>query len=76
MLLSWVWVEQKDYRCYDPVSHHLRIFRHVVFLEHKLFNEVGKFCMLSFPPFTTLLEMPFFPSSTGDIFPESFSLES
>jgi hypothetical protein len=50
-------VEQKGYRCYDLVSHCLRISRHVVFWEHKLFHEVGKFSMPFFPPFTALLEM-------------------
>ena len=30
---------QKGYWCYDPVSHHLRIFRNVVFWEHRLFVE-------------------------------------
>jgi hypothetical protein len=68
-------VEQKGYRCYDPVSHRLRISRHVVFWEHKLFHEVGKFCMPAFPPFTTLLEMRLSHSTTGDICPESSSLE-
>jgi len=68
-------VKQKGYRCYDPVSHRLRISRDVVFWEHKLFHEVGKFCMPSFPPFTTLLETPLSHSTTGDICPESSSLE-
>jgi hypothetical protein len=41
-------VEQEGYWCYDPVSHHLRISRHVVFSEHKLFHKVRKFaCHLS-----------------------------
>jgi hypothetical protein len=47
----------------------------VVFWDHKLFHEVGKFCMPSFPPFTTLLETPLSSSTSGDIFPESSSLE-
>jgi hypothetical protein len=68
-------VEQKGYRCYDPVSHRLCISRHVVFCEHKLFHEVGKFCMPSFPPFTTLLEPPLSHSTSGDICPESSSFE-
>jgi hypothetical protein len=68
-------VEQKGYRCYDPVSHRLRISRHVVFWKHKLFHEVEKFCMPSFPPFTTLLETHLSHSTTGDICPEFSSLE-
>jgi hypothetical protein len=68
-------VEQKGYQCFDPVSHRLRISRHVVFWEHKLFHEVGKFSMPSFPPFTALLEMPLFHPTTGDVFPESSLLE-
>ena len=34
---------QKGYRCYDPVSHHLRISRNVVFWEHRLFVELSHF---------------------------------
>jgi len=68
-------MEQKGYRCYDPVSHHLRISHHVVFSEHKLFHKVGKFCISSFPLFPTLLETPLSPPPTSDIFPESSSLE-
>ena len=35
---------QKGYRCYDPVSHRLRISRNVVFWEHHLFVELFHFC--------------------------------
>ena len=34
---------QKGYRCYDPVSHHLRISRNVVFWEHRLFVDLFHF---------------------------------
>ena len=34
---------QKDYRCYDPISHRLRISRNVVFWEHRLFVEISQF---------------------------------
>ena len=68
-------VEQKGYRWYDPVSHHLRISRHVVFWEHRLFHEVGKFNMPSFPFFTTLLEIPLSPTPTSNVLLESTSLE-
>jgi hypothetical protein len=58
--------------------HQLRVFGSacfVVFWKHKLFHEVGKFSMPSFPPFTTLLEMPLSHSTTGDVCPESSLLE-
>ena len=31
---------QKGYRCYDPISKHLRVSRHVVFWEHKMFYQL------------------------------------
>jgi hypothetical protein len=68
-------VEQKGYRCYDPVSRRLRISCHVVFWEHRLFHEVGKFNMPSSPPFTTLLKIPLSPTSTSNVLPESTLLE-
>ena len=34
---------QKGYRCYDPVSHCLRISRNVVFWEHRSFVELSHF---------------------------------
>jgi hypothetical protein len=68
-------VEQKGYRCYDPVSRHLRISRHVGFWEHRPFHEIGKFNMPSFPPFTTLLEIPLSPTPTSNVLLESLPLE-
>ena len=35
---------QKGYRCYDPVSHRLRVSRNVVFWEHRSFVELSHFC--------------------------------
>uniref|UniRef100_A0A2N9HP48 Integrase catalytic domain-containing protein n=1 Tax=Fagus sylvatica TaxID=28930 RepID=A0A2N9HP48_FAGSY len=49
---------QKGYRCYDPIAHRLRISRHVVFWEHRLFTEVSQFR----PSFSL--------SSLSDLFPE------
>uniref|UniRef100_A0A2N9IL03 Reverse transcriptase Ty1/copia-type domain-containing protein n=1 Tax=Fagus sylvatica TaxID=28930 RepID=A0A2N9IL03_FAGSY len=49
---------QKGYRCYDPIAHRLRISRHVVFWEHRLFTEVSQF------------RPSFFLSSLSDLFPE------
>ncbi|RVW39374.1 Retrovirus-related Pol polyprotein from transposon RE1 [Vitis vinifera] len=34
---------QKGYRCYNPVSHRLRVSRNVVFWEHRLFVELSHF---------------------------------
>uniref|UniRef100_A0A2N9ICW1 Integrase catalytic domain-containing protein n=1 Tax=Fagus sylvatica TaxID=28930 RepID=A0A2N9ICW1_FAGSY len=49
---------QKGYRCYDPIAHRLRVSRHVVFWEHRLFIEVSQFR----PSFSL--------SSLSDLFPE------
>ena len=35
---------QKGYRCYDPVSHRLRVSYNVVFWEHRSFVELSHFC--------------------------------
>ena len=34
---------QKGYRCYDPISHSLRVSRNVVFWEHHSFVELSHF---------------------------------
>ena len=41
-------VEQKGCRCYDLVPLHLCISCHVVFWEHQLFHEAGKFSIVPF----------------------------
>ena len=33
-------IGQKGYRCYDPISKRLRVSRHVVFWEHKMFYQL------------------------------------
>jgi hypothetical protein len=68
-------MEQKSYRCYDPMSCRLRISHHVLFWEHQLFHEIGKFNMPFYPPFTTLLEIPLSPTLTSNVLPESLPLE-
>ena len=34
---------QKGYQCYDPISHHLRVSRNVVFWKHRSFVELSHF---------------------------------
>ena len=34
---------QKGYRCYDTISHRLRVSRNVIFWEHRLFVEISHF---------------------------------
>jgi transposase InsO family protein len=36
-------LEEKGYRCYDAVAKHLRVSRHVVFWEHKMFYSLPLF---------------------------------
>ncbi|KAK2981018.1 hypothetical protein RJ640_012177 [Escallonia rubra] len=36
-------IEHKGYRCWDPISNRLRISRHVVFWEHKMFSSLSSF---------------------------------
>ena len=43
MLFPWLWQNSKGYRCYDPVSHRLRVSRNVVFWENRLFVELSHF---------------------------------
>ena len=42
-MFSWQWRTQKGYRCYDPISHRLRISRSVVFWEHRSFVKLSHF---------------------------------
>lgn len=57
-------IEHKGYRCWDPQSKRLRISRHVVFWEHKMFATMSKF-HLSSDSSTT-----FFTNPSIDIFPD------
>ena len=51
-------VSQKGFRCYDPISHRLRVSRHVEFWEHR--------------SFTSLQQFPASPSSESPIFTDLF----
>ena len=42
-MFSWLWRNSKGYRCYDPVSHRLRVSRNVVFWEHRSFVKLSHF---------------------------------
>ena len=53
-------MSQKGFRCYDPISHYLRVSRHVEFWEHR--------------SFTSLQQFPASPSSKSPIFTDLFLL--
>ncbi|KAK2973102.1 hypothetical protein RJ640_009754 [Escallonia rubra] len=36
-------IEHKGYRCWDPISKRLRVSRHVIFWENKMFSSMSKF---------------------------------
>ena len=40
-------ISQKGFRCYDPISHRLRIYRHVEFWEHQTFSSRQHFFFIS-----------------------------
>ena len=61
-------IEQKGYRCYDPIAKQLRISRHVVFLVHKMYYTLSNF-MDSTSPTLSVDPIP-------DIFPEIPSTNS
>lgn len=57
-------IEHKGYRCWDPLSRRLRVSRHVVFWEHKMFSSLSSFQVSpsSAPPYIS--------DPTIDLFPE------
>ena len=58
-------IEYNGYSCWDPISQHLRISRHVVFWEYTTFNSLSKFKACSTPSFFTNLSLPLFPHDTS-----------
>ncbi|PSS08272.1 Endonuclease, partial [Actinidia chinensis var. chinensis] len=56
-------IEHKGYRCWDPLSRRLRVSRHVVFWEHKMFSSLSSFQMSSSstPPYLTDPSIDLFP---------------
>uniref|UniRef100_A0A2N9HAT1 Reverse transcriptase Ty1/copia-type domain-containing protein n=1 Tax=Fagus sylvatica TaxID=28930 RepID=A0A2N9HAT1_FAGSY len=52
-------LEEKGYRCYDPVAKRLRVSRHVVFWEHKMFYSLPSFSTGNFDSQADPLPDPF-----------------
>ncbi|XP_059639814.1 uncharacterized protein LOC132282224 [Cornus florida] len=62
-------IKHKGYRCWDPISKRLRISRHVIFWEHKIFSSLSKFHLSSSstPSFFTDSSVELFPVDTDII---------
>uniref|UniRef100_A0A2N9HE40 Reverse transcriptase Ty1/copia-type domain-containing protein n=1 Tax=Fagus sylvatica TaxID=28930 RepID=A0A2N9HE40_FAGSY len=56
-------ISQKGFRCYDPISHRLRISRHVEFWEHQTFSSRQHF------PFISSSMTPIFTNPSIDLYP-------
>lgn len=57
-------IEHKGYRCWDPYSKRLRISRHVIFWEHKMFSSMSQFHLTSAPT------LSFFTDPSVELFPD------
>uniref|UniRef100_A0A2N9HCJ2 Reverse transcriptase Ty1/copia-type domain-containing protein n=1 Tax=Fagus sylvatica TaxID=28930 RepID=A0A2N9HCJ2_FAGSY len=57
-------ISQKGFRCYDPISHRLRISRHVEFWEHQTFSSRQHF------PFISSSMTPIFTDPSIDLYPD------
>ena len=78
MLFSWLWQNsKKGYRCYDPVSHRLRISRNVAFWEHRSFVEVSHFhsSLSTSPVLDHFPDEPHIPSIVTHNPPIDFSVQ-
>ena len=62
-------IGKKSYRCYDPISKRLRVSRHVVFWEHKMFYQLPHVTFSLFPSINTLLHL--FPEESPTSLSES-----
>ena len=48
---------KKSYRCYNPISKHLRVSRHVVFWEHKMFYQLPHVPVSPIPSINPLTDL-------------------
>ena len=71
-------IEHKGYRCWDPISKHLRMSRHVIFWEYKMFSSMSSFhlapsssSLFFTDPSVDLFSEPLAPSSTISSIPIS-----
>ena len=70
-------VSQKGFRCNDPISHRLRVSRHVEFWEHHPFTSLQQFpafSSLESPIFTDLF-LPLYPELMEDSSTSTVSLD-
>ena len=51
-------IGKKGYRCYDPISKRLRVSRHVVFWEHKMFYQLPHVHVSPIPSIDPLPDLP------------------
>ena len=70
-------VSQKGFRCYDPISHRLRVSRHVEFWEHRSFTSLQQFptSPSSESPIFTDLFLPLYPELVEDSSTSAASLD-
>jgi hypothetical protein len=60
-------IEHKGYRCWAPISHRIRVSRHVVFWEHIMLSSLSKFKSIpsASTPLFTNPDVDYFPSDTN-----------
>jgi hypothetical protein len=74
-VVSLVMLKLKKDRCYDPIAHRLRISRHVVFWEHRLFTKVSQF-RSSFSLSSLLDLFPEVSTPSPELFPPSLEVST
>ena len=62
--------EHKGYRVWDPISQRIRVSRHVVFWEHKMFSSLSQFKSIS------STSTPLFTDPSVDLFPDDINAGS